>query len=381
MPRPSNNRNKKIIIGVAILIAIFILGKVLLLGIKYSPVLFQLVFSHGVALKTADSNVNVLLLGIGGGKHEGPNLSDTIIFASISQSKNKVTLVSVPRDLWIPDLSSKINAAYADGEDKRAGGGLVLAKAAVSKIVGQPVDYAVRVDFAGFVKAVNMAGGIDVDVENTLDDYIYPVEGKEEDSCGKKDEEIKTFTETIATASASTEEDLALFFPCRYEHVHFSKGQNHMSGIQALQFVRSRHGLGVEGTDFARSARQQKIIKAFKDKVLSIGTLLNPAKVLGLYDILESSIDTDIKQEEFDDFIRLTQKLKTADIKSTVLDFGDEEQGRFGLLVNPVPSEDYKFAWVLIPRIGNGDFSEIKKYVDCEIKIGGCKVTQSSVSQ
>ncbi len=370
-----NKRNKKIIVVFLALFGILIFGKVLLIGVQYAPILFQLIFNSEVSLKKSDDNVNILLLGIGGGKHEGPNLSDTIIFASINQAKNKVTLVSVPRDLWVPDLSAKINSAYSQGEEARVGGGLVLAKAVVSKIIGQPVDYAVRVDFAGFVKAVNMVGGIDINVENTLDDYIYPVEGKEDDSCKKTDGEIRDFTDKIATDSASTEEDLALFFPCRYEYIHFSKGQNHMTGIDALQFVRSRHALGNEGTDFARSSRQQKIIKAFKDKVFSIGTLINPAKVLGLYDILQSSIDTDIKQDEFDDFIRLGQKLRTADIKSPVIDFGDLEKGRAGLLVNPQPSQDYKFAWILIPRVGNGNFTEIQKFVDCEIKIGNCKIS------
>ena len=370
-------KNKKLFIVLLALAGILIMGKILLIGFKYSPVLFQLVVDKDVSLKKSNDNINILLLGIGGGKHDGPNLSDTIIFASISQANNKITLVSIPRDVWVPDLDAKVNTAYATGEEKKKGGGLLLSKAVVSKIVGQPIDYGIRVDFAGFVKAVDMAGGIDVEVDNTLDDYIYPVEGKEDASCGHTEEEIASFSATIATASAtsSAEEETALFFPCRYQHVHFSKGPNHMNGIEALRFVRSRHALGIEGTDFARSIRQQKVIKAFKDKVFSLGTLLNPAKVLGLYSILESSIDTDIKQEESDDFIRLAQELKTADIKSAVIDFGDLATGREGLLINPAPSKEYNFAWVLVPRVGRGDFSEIQEYVNCEIKTGDCKVS------
>ncbi len=370
-------RNKKLFVILLAALGIIILGQILLIGIKYSPVLFQLAFDRDVSLKKSNDNINVLLLGIGGGKHEGPNLSDTIIFASINQTNNKITLVSIPRDFWVPDLDAKINTAYATGEEKRKGGGLLLSKAVVSKIVGQPIDYALRVDFAGFVKAVDMVGGLDIEIENTLDDYVYPVEGKEDASCGRSEEEIASFSATIATASAtsSAEEAVALFFPCRYQYVHFGKGQNHLNGIEALQFVRSRHALGIEGTDFARSIRQQKVIKAFKDKVLSLGTLLNPAKVLGLYSILENSIDTDVKREEFDDFIRLAQELKSVNIKSAVLDFGDLATGREGLLVNPAPSKDYNFAWVLAPRVGNGDFSEIQEYVACEIKTGDCKVS------
>lgn len=369
-------RNKRLIYILLAFIAIFVLGKILIIGIKYSPVLFQLIVNKEVSLKKSNDNINILLLGIGGGKHEGPNLSDTVIFASIDQSKNRITLVSIPRDLWVPDLNAKINAAYAEGEEKRAGGGLVLAKAAVSKILGQRIDYSIRVDFAGFVQAVDLVGGIDVDVERVLDDYAYPIEGKEKDSCGHSDEEIKTFTST-----ESAEEKLSEFFLCRYKHIHFDKGIIHMNGESALQFVRSRHALGEEGSDFARSMRQEKVIKAFKDKVFSLGTLLNPAKVLGLYDILQQSIDTDIEQDEFDDFIRLAQKIRTAKIESVVLDTGDEAAQRAGLLSNPLPDKEYDFAWLLTPRIGNGNFTEIQKYVECEIKIGNCKVSQTPVSQ
>lgn len=368
--------NKKLLAILGILLVVFVLGKIILAAFKYSPFLLQLIFTRTIDLKKSDGNINILLLGIGGGNHDGANLSDTMIFASINQTKNKITLISVPRDLWVPDLNQKINAAYAIGEAKRKGGGLVLAEAVVSKIVGQPIDYGLRVDFAGFVKAVDMVGGLDINVDNNFDDYIYPVDGQENASCGKSDNDIATYTATV-----SAEQDLALFFPCRYKHVHFEKGMVHMNGEQALEFVRSRHAVGDEGTDFARSARQQKIIKSFKDKVFSIGTLFNPIKILGLYDILQNSIDTDIKQTEFDDFIRLAQKLKTANIVNNVIDYGDPQATRSGLLINPPTSQDYDFSWVLIPRIGNGDFSEIKKYVDCQIKIGNCKITPTSITQ
>src|SRR5206468_1563830 len=96
--------------------------------IKYSPFLFQLIFNHGISLKQSDGRVNVLLLGIGGGVHEGPDLTDTIIFSSIDITNNKITMVSIPRDLWMPELKGKINTAYTIGEDKQAGMGLVLAK-------------------------------------------------------------------------------------------------------------------------------------------------------------------------------------------------------------------------------------------------------------
>lgn len=366
------SRNKKsfniFTVFAVVLIVIFIFKTA-----NLYPFLFQLVFDRGIALKQTNSRVNILLLGIGGGSHEGPNLTDTIIFASIDPKNNKTTLVSIPRDLWMPDLngnSKKINSAYAQGELIKKGGGLPLAKAAIRKITGQDVDYGIRIDFSGFVKAVDTVGGLDINVDNTFDDYQYPIDGKEADSCGHSQEELKLLT-------SISEDQLVQTFPCRYKHLHFNKGLNHMNGETALEFVRSRHANGDEGSDFARSKRQEKIINSFKNKVLSPQTLINPGKIISLYNILEGSIDTDIKQNEFDDFLRLAQKMKSAKIQNVVLDTGDEQVKSPGLLINPPISSDYNYEWILIPRIGNGNFAEIQKYLFCEINIGNCTISKT----
>ncbi|MEK9207226.1 MAG: LCP family protein, partial [Patescibacteria group bacterium] len=260
-----------------------------------SPILFQVLFNKNIELKkSSPERINLLLLGRGGGKHEGPNLSDTIIFASLDLKNPKVTLVSLPRDLWSADLNGRINSAYAVGETKRKGGGLVLSESVVSKIIGQNIDYGIVIDFSGFVKAVDLMGGIDVNVDRAFDDYQYPIKGNENELCGHTEEEVVTFT-----ASNSAETELPGFFPCRYEHLHFNKGLQHMDGETALKYVRSRHAKGNEGTDFARSQRQEKTIKAFMDKVFSLQILVNPAKIVGLYSAVNGSIDTNIKQNEF----------------------------------------------------------------------------------
>jgi len=340
------------------------------------PFLFQLFFNKGIELKQADNKINILILGIGGGSHDGPNLTDTIILANLDSQANKVNLISIPRDLWLPELNGdikKINGAYADGETKGSGKGLVEAEAAVGKVTGQQIDYGVRIDFTGFVKAVDIVGGLDVNVDNTFDDYAYPVSGKEDDTCGFSLEDIQQFS-----ATDSAELDIQQKFSCRYKHIHFDKGLQHMDGETALEFVRSRHAVQiVEQSDFARSKRQEKVIKAFKDKVLSAQILINPIKIYSLYNILKGSIDIDIKQNEFDDFVRLAEKMKTAKIQSSSIDAGDEEAQRGGLLVNPPISADYNYAWVLIPRVGNGNYSEIQNFVSCEIKTGNCPVSKT----
>lgn len=357
---------KKILIIIGVLFLVFF-GKAIITTLKLSPFFFQLIFNKEINLKKTQDRVNVLLLGIGGGIHDGPYLTDTIIFASLDPKNNRATLVSIPRDLWVPDLNGRINTAYANAEYKKIGGGIIVSSAAVAKIISQPIDYAVRIDFNGFVKAVDFLGGINVNVENQLDDYQYPISGKEDDVCGHTDIEVQE----LATASSQLEA-----FPCRYEHVHFDKGIQLMNGEQALEFVRSRHANGEEGSDFARSKRQEEVVKAVKDKVFSLNVLINPSKLVDFYDILRDSIDANIKEDEFDDFVKLAVRMKTAKINSVVLDYGDEQTQSPGLLINPNISQKYNNEWVLIPRIGNNNFSEIQKYVDCEIKIGNCTISK-----
>lgn len=358
--------HKKISIIIAVSVLIFFV-LLFVKAMKFSPVLFELVFNREISLKKANSNINLLLLGISGGEHDGPLLTDTIIFTSLDLEKNKATMVSIPRDFWVPDLKAKINTAYYYGETKKKGGGIILAKAVIEKILNKPVDYAVRIDFAGFVEIVNQIGGIDVDVIRSFDDYEYPIEGKEKDLCGRDPSEI----ELTATFSSQFEA-----FPCRYSHIHFDKGLQHMDGKTALQFVRSRHAKGEEGSDFARSQRQEKIIQAIKSKVFSIQTILNPVKLITLYDTLGKNIDTNVQEAEIADFIKLAQEMKDAKIKNMVLDYGDDKKNRPGLLMNPLISADYDNQWVLIPRVGNGNFSEIQKYVKCEIENDSCPISK-----
>jgi LCP family protein required for cell wall assembly len=366
-------RNKKPLLALGIFVVILATFFIVKTASFY-PILFHLVFNNGATLKQTDSKINILILGIGGGSHDGPNLTDTIILANLDIKNNKVTLISIPRDLWFTDLETsnkKINGVYADGESKRKGGGLLEAEAAIGKVTGQEINYGVRIDFSGFVKAVNIIGGLDINVENTLDDYNYPISGKEDDACGFSAEDIQAFTATASGNEVVSQQK----FTCRYIHVHFDKGLNHMDGAQALEYVRSRHAVGAESGDFARSKRQEKVIQAFKNKVLSAQTLINPGKIIDLYNTLKDSIDTDIKQDEFDGFIKLGEKLKGAKIQSAVIDIGDEQTNRPGLLIDAPTSPDYDNLFVVIPRTGSGNFSEIQKYVSCEITKGNCPVS------
>lgn len=278
-------------------------------------------------LKSINGRTNTLLLGIGDPAHDGPNLSDTMIVVSIDLKSKDTVLISIPRDVWVPSLKEKINTAYAIGEAKQKGGGFILAKASTSEILNLPIHYAARVNFSGFKKAIDLVDSIDINVDDTFDDYKYPIEGKENDQC-----------------------DGDLEYKCRYEHIHFDKGLQRMDGQTSLKYVRSRYAEGLEGTDFARSRRQQKILLALKNKILSLETFLTPGKISKLMEIFGDNIDTDIDLVDASKFAKLLTKVDMEKTRSFILDTGDEKTERAGLLVNPPISAEHKGAWVLIPR-------------------------------
>jgi len=107
--------------------------------------------------------------------------------------------------------------------------------------------------------------------------------------------------------------------------------------------------------------------------------ILNPVKVLGAFNIIRDNIDTNIQVGELDDFINLAQEMQDAVVNSSVIDFGDEEKGRYGLLIEPERTSDKGFQSVLIPRVGDGNFSEIHEYVKCIVDGLVCAVDKNGI--
>lgn len=255
------------------------------------------------ATVTADSkHVGILFLGYGGAGHSGGYLSDTIILAYLDVVKKKLALIHIPRDIWVDvkvgstSMPMKINGALAMGtktsnyptttvsEDTvlRAS---TLTKQAVTTITGLPIDFVVGVDFNSFPAAIDSLGGIEVNVPTVFDDHWYPVKGRELELCGHTPEAV---TAMSATMSGFT---LEKQFPCRYEHLHFDAGKNHMNGETALKYARSRHS----SSDFDRGRRQIAIILATVDKLFSLNALDNIPK---FYTSLTKSIKTDISAKQ-----------------------------------------------------------------------------------
>lgn len=273
-------------------------------------------------LSTAD-RTNIALLGIGGTGHEGGELTDSILVASINHTTRTTTLISVPRDVWLTSQRAKINALYYYGEKSQEGTGLQKTKSGLEEILGLPLHYSLLIDFSGFIKAIDAVGGIEVDVARTFDDYKYPIPGKE---------------------NAEPESE-------RYEHLHFEAGKQKMDGVTALKFVRSRHALGDEGTDFARSARQQKVIRAFLASLISTKTVFNTDRITSLRTTLRDSVQTDIPDVAVSAFTKLALSLDFD--RTTSLTIESE-------LYNPKNLAPYGGAWVLLPK---DSWEQIHTYV------------------
>ncbi len=281
-------------------------------------------------VESIDQKTNILLLGKGGGETTAPDLTDTIMFISINHASQKVTIISLPRDIWIPALRTKLNSVYYWGNQKSPGGGLILAKSQIEEIVGVPIHYGIVVDFSGFKEIINALGGIEVNIDRSFTDEWYPIPGKENDLCNGDQE-----------------------FRCRYETITFNKGVQVMDGETALKFARSRHSEDLkEGTDLARSLRQQKILEAIKGKALSSQILLSPKKLEKLWNLTWQMIETDLPEPALAVLSR-----KTYDARENISSFVLPED----LLINPKPTSKYDNLYVFVPKSGN--WNEIQSWV------------------
>ncbi len=283
------------------------------------------------SLDSTNGVSNFLILGIRGEGGDSPNLSDTIMILSYDHESKTPTIIGVPRDLWVPSLKAKINTAYFYGEEASPGAGINMVQAAVLEDLGLPINYTAVINFSLFQQAVDLVGGVDVDVNPGFTDTEFPIPGREK----------------------------ALPISSRYESITFIQGLNHFDGATALKFVRSRHAEGEEGTDFSRSRRQQQVISSLRQKILTPSFLLDQKKVDEFLKIVESNLITNLSANLYPTLAKLALDTKDNPVKSIPLSITPDANG-VSILYNP-PA--YKFAgeWVLMPKDNN--WNALKQYL------------------
>jgi len=234
------------------------------------------------------SRITILIIGLDYRDYlanDGPPRSDTMIVLTIDPLTKTAGMLSIPRDMWvnIPGFQyGRINMAYFYGEgSKLPGGGPELARKTVEQFIGVPIQYYAQVDFNTFVDFIDMIGGIDIDNQENL--RLDPV--------GSGKDKIK--------------------LTCC--------GIRHLNGEKTLAYVRFRKDK--EG-DVARSQRQQKVILAIRNKVLSPENFpVLVGKAQKLFDKLSSGIRTNMP---FDVALRLgvlAKDIPVESIKNGVIDY------------------------------------------------------------
>ena len=219
-------------------------------------------------------HVNILLIGQGDEDHDGKDLTDTLIVASIdAKNTNSVVLLSLPRDLYFLQTEKmekgKLNSFYRDyksylryrkGMTPEEAGTEALRElgAEVGRKLGIEIPYTIKVNFSAFTETVDALGGIDVDVPEDILDTEYP-----DNNYG-------------------------------YETFEVTKGMQHFDGETALKYARSRHST----SDFSRSARQQQILKAIGQKAKDEGFVKDTGFLTKMVQALSTHVETTMSLRE-----------------------------------------------------------------------------------
>ncbi|MFZ5917594.1 MAG: LCP family protein [Chloroflexota bacterium] len=232
--------------------------------------------------------INVLLLGVDQRPGQtGPTRSDTMILLTIDPASKTVGMMSIPRDLWVRipayDIWNKITAAnlYGDLNDY-PGGGPALAMKTVEKEFGIRPHYYIKVNFAGFEKIVDHIGGIDIYVEQTINDPDFP-----DHNYG-------------------------------YEPLYIPAGQHHFDGEMALKYARVRHNAG---GDFGRMDRQQQVIEAILRRILDTGQLDTLVKnAPALWQDFQDAVETDMPFSVMLKLAPLAREIRLDSVQKLVID-------------------------------------------------------------
>jgi LCP family protein required for cell wall assembly len=211
--------------------------------------------------------LNIVLLGSDRRPGDGSWRTDTIIIVAIDPQSKQVGVIAVPRDMWInvPSYANRVNTLDFVG-------GPQFVKDALQYTFGIPIHYYMRINFGGFVQAVDAVGGITVDVQ-----------------CGIFE----------AGGELGT--------------VNIPSGSTQMDGAMALTFARSR----LTTTDYDRMRRQQAVLLAFRKKLLSPDVL---PRLPELVSAMSKLTETDIPPQTLLSIARLGAEIDMKNVHGFLLD-------------------------------------------------------------
>ncbi len=227
--------------------------------------------------------MRILLLGTDKRPDEpGPCRTDTMILLSIDGKNNTASMLSIPRDLWVPipgHRSARINTAHFLGQVHNGqAGGPALAMRTVENLLGVPIDHYVRINFDGLRRVIDLVGGIDIGVEKAIHDTRFPDEN------------------------------------FGYMTIDIPAGWQTMDGETVLRYVRTRHG----GSDFQRVRRQQEVLKALRDKALALDIPLS--RIPALIGTLGDTVQTDLSLRDILSIAQAAREIPSSQITAATID-------------------------------------------------------------
>lgn len=231
-----------------------------------------------------DDIVNILLMGSATNNPSNPGLSDSMMIVSVNRTAGSVSVVSIPRDLYvyIPEFGmKKINTAYFYGEmnpDTVEEGGFGLLIETIQYNLGLNIDFYARVNFDGFQDIIDAVGGVDITVDCTIQDWRL-----------KSPELDKQVADN-------------------WEMFTLPAGRYHMDSDTALWYVRSRR----TSSDLDRGRRQQDMMRALWRELRQGDWLQNlPAT----WDALTASVTTNMTLADVIGLSPIALNLETSDIQ------------------------------------------------------------------
>lgn len=281
-----------------------------------------------------DGRVNILLMGRGGGGHTAPDLTDTLMVASIDPVNKTATLLSIPRDLWVDVPGGgpmKINAAWATGQFKYLGkvkpgstdpkaieAGFKNVDTVIEKTLGINIHYNMIADFKAFKQAIDTVGGVAVNVPADLVDPAMAWENNNNPVLAKA-------------------------------------GLQSFDGTGALMYVRSRQST----SDFDRANRQRSVMMALKGKMQELGTLSNPVKISGLISAFGNNVSTDLSMNNASRLYTIMKSIKdTNTVSASLVDTNNTY----------VTTSNIKGQSVVIPKAGAFNYNDIQNFVRTQLK-------------
>lgn len=285
--------------------------------------------------KEGDGRVNILVLGKGGPGHDGADLTDTLLVASIDSCQKEMGLLSIPRDLYVETEdagSMKINSVYSTykqqalslGKSKQQSEelGIQATEKAVEEVTSLPMHYYAMVDFEAFRRAIDTVGGVNVNVKEPLYDPSIAWENN-------------------------------------WDPLIAAEGEQTFDGKTALLYARSRYSS--ERGDFDRSERQKEILVALRDKIFSLGTFSNPLKMSQLLEAFGSHVRTNLSIDDLSSLYTLGQEIDGSKITSIGLADPPNEY---------VTTSNVYGLSVVIPKAGINNYSEIHSFLRNKLRDG-----------